>query len=516
MPFLKSLVDTGASGVLMSTIPALTPPAWAAFQTGTNPGKTGVFCFTSLDRATRANTFVSAEHLSTTLWETASAAGKRVVVLNLPMSYPPRPLNGCMVTGLMTPSMKSDFTWPAELKEDLLRAVPGYHIFNIEGMRDVPAPQNIPGFVAQMVDILENRVLAAEYLINAWKPDLCMVHFQTSDIIQHALWCFLDPGHKNYDSDKHKYILEHFYRQLDKSIQRVHASYTMSGPVFDTLVISDHGFEAYKYRFNLATWLYQQGLLVPDRRQQTPPWPKRLTQYLRVGRLLRFLVSQKSMAKLEQKLDLAPDVIDWRKSSVYVTAFSSEAGIYIMEQDPVRKEAIATRIIDGVKLLKDPRTGEAIVEAVYRSHEIYHGPRLDMMPDLVVVPISNYMCNNHYRATDSLVEEIKPEVEFVVGRHHPEGIIVGNGPDISGRTAIKADIIDVAPTVLYMLGLDVSADCDGHVIMDMFTSDFVTVRGTPRIGARGSGPEEMARPAQVYSADDEQEIQKKLRDLGYI
>ncbi|HSV27062.1 MAG TPA: alkaline phosphatase family protein, partial [Sedimentisphaerales bacterium] len=149
MPFLKRLVETGASGVLMSTIPALTPPAWASFQTGCNPGKTGVFCFTLLDRATRKNTFVSAEMLRETLWEAAGNAGRRVVVLNLPMSYPPKPINGCMVTGLMTPSMRSEFTHPKELKAELLKAVPGYHIFNMEGVRDVPVPQDIPGFIGR-------------------------------------------------------------------------------------------------------------------------------------------------------------------------------------------------------------------------------------------------------------------------------------------------------------------------------------------------------------------------------
>jgi predicted AlkP superfamily phosphohydrolase/phosphomutase len=515
MPFLKSLVDTGASGVLMSTIPALTPPAWAAFQTGANPGKTGVFCFTSLDRTTRTNGFVSAELLSDTIWEVAGNAGKSVLAINLPMTYPARPVNGCMVTGLMTPSMRSEFTWPRELKAELLKAVPGYHIFNMEGVRDVPPPQNIPGFLSQMVEVLDNRTLAAEYLISTRKPDLCMVHFQTSDVVQHALWCYLDAGHSHFDNEKYTYIMTHFYQRLDKSIQRVHEAYGRAGEGFNTFVISDHGFEAYKYRFNLAIWLYQQGLLVPDERAHTPPWPKRITKALRIGRFLRFFVSPRSMAKLEDKLAISPDFVAWQRSPVFVTGFSSEAGIYIMQGDASQRAAIAQRIIEGLRDFRDPRTDKPIIEAIYRREEIYHGPRLELMPDLVVVPVREYMCDNHWRKTDSLIDEMRPEVEFVVGKHHPEGILVASGPGIARKTGMTAQIIDAAPTILYSIGVDTPASCDGEVIADLFTSEFATVRGAPRRGQPRKGPAEDLS-GNVYSADDEKEIKKKLHDLGYM
>jgi len=96
MPFLKSQVDRGASGILKSTIPAITPAAWGGFQTGKNPGKTGVFDFAYWDKKDKKNRYVSAHDLGETFWDIISRYGKRLSVLNVPMTYPPKPINGSL------------------------------------------------------------------------------------------------------------------------------------------------------------------------------------------------------------------------------------------------------------------------------------------------------------------------------------------------------------------------------------------------------------------------------------
>ena len=114
MPFLKSLVDTGASGILESTIPAITPAAWGTFQTGRNPGANGVFSFSYWDRKSKNYLPINSTNLQQTIWQTVSKADKRVVSLNVPMTYPPQPVNGYVVSGILAPSLESSFTYPAE------------------------------------------------------------------------------------------------------------------------------------------------------------------------------------------------------------------------------------------------------------------------------------------------------------------------------------------------------------------------------------------------------------------
>lgn len=115
MPNLKELIDSGASGILESTMPAITPAAWGAFQTGSNCAVNGVFNFAYWDKKDNKTHLITSATFPPTIWELASKAGKRVGCLNVPMTYPPREVNGCVVTGLLTPSLESNFTYPPEL-----------------------------------------------------------------------------------------------------------------------------------------------------------------------------------------------------------------------------------------------------------------------------------------------------------------------------------------------------------------------------------------------------------------
>jgi predicted AlkP superfamily phosphohydrolase/phosphomutase len=515
MPFLKSLMDGGSSGTLLSTIPALTPPAWASFQTGRNPGATGVFCFTSFDRTSRRPGFVSAQLVRDTIWEQASRAGRKVVVINVPLTWPPRPVNGVMVTGLLTPSMKSDFTWPPQLKQELLKAVPGYHLFKVESDTGQPAYKDVEGFVGRMVDAARNRARGAEYLIEREKPDLCMVHFQTSDLIQHALWCYLDPCDPRYDAARHDYILKEFYRPLDQAVKDTHEAFVhVAGGPASVYVVSDHGFESHSKRFNLGTWLYQQGLLQRDSKVERPPLRKRITRALHVGELLRVFMSNESVQRFESAMKVAPQAVNWQTSQTYVAGYGSEAGIYFLQDDAALRENMAVRIIDGLKCLKDPATGQQFIDAIHRKEDIYHGSQMDMMPDLVVVPAKGYTCTGYCHPDRPLLEDVHPDRDHHIGKHHPEGILIACGEGIAARRGIRASLMDIAPTVLCAMGVPVSADMDGKLIPDLFTADFAAAHEVLRAGAMQ--PLQAGQAATPYSNDDEKEIRKRLRDLGYM
>src|SRR5438094_7351038 len=110
MPNLAGLFARGRVGTLMSTLPWYTVPGWASLMTGVSPGRHGLLHWVTADpsdyfenRRPGRRFVVSSDISYPTFWDVAGAAGKRVAVINMPMTYPAWPVHGTMVTGLLTP-----------------------------------------------------------------------------------------------------------------------------------------------------------------------------------------------------------------------------------------------------------------------------------------------------------------------------------------------------------------------------------------------------------------------------
>jgi len=129
LPNLARVLETGAGGPLRSTIPPCSPAAWSTFATGLNPGKHGIIGFSrtrSDDYRPRLAT--AADRAGETFWETAGRHGISGGILNLPFTYPPKPFNGFMISGMMTPRLGRAMASPPEVFDDLMAASPDYTI----------------------------------------------------------------------------------------------------------------------------------------------------------------------------------------------------------------------------------------------------------------------------------------------------------------------------------------------------------------------------------------------------
>ncbi|MHC4718723.1 MAG: alkaline phosphatase family protein, partial [Planctomycetota bacterium] len=103
LPNLARFIEEGACGTLTSTLPAISPAAWSAFATGCNPGKTGIVDFCQLSADSYEAGFVSSAAVrARTFWDIAGEQGIRGGVINVPVTYPPRPFNGFIITGLLS------------------------------------------------------------------------------------------------------------------------------------------------------------------------------------------------------------------------------------------------------------------------------------------------------------------------------------------------------------------------------------------------------------------------------
>ena len=181
LPNFERLINGGVSADLRSTIPYVTAPGWTTMMSGVDPGKHGAFSMTTLDgycpRPTDSR-YVKSKRV----WDYLSEIGYKSLIINLPITYPPTPLNGWMVTGTLTPGQDSDFTYPESLKEHILSVFPDYVPEIPEGLH---GPYAVYNGYAKSVEL---RIKVFKYLLEAMDWNLAVCVFNEPDKIQHKLF----------------------------------------------------------------------------------------------------------------------------------------------------------------------------------------------------------------------------------------------------------------------------------------------------------------------------------------
>jgi predicted AlkP superfamily phosphohydrolase/phosphomutase len=174
-------------------------------------------------------------------------------------------------------------------------------------------------------------------------------------------------------------------------------------------------------------------------------------------------------------------------------------------------EAVRAQIIQSALALRDPDGGDQVIAQVYKKEELYHGDRVALAPDLILhTDRSKYVSFGHADFGSNRI--LEPSIGQT-GHHTMDGIVVLHGPGVKANEAIRGDIIDIAPTVLYVLGLPVPSIMDGKVLQAAFTSYYLTAHPMMRT----TSPAEAAAAAvKAYSEEDEEQVMERLRQLGYV
>ncbi|MEA3239499.1 MAG: alkaline phosphatase family protein, partial [Candidatus Bipolaricaulota bacterium] len=314
LPHLRDLFFQGAAGELTSIIPPLTGPAWATFQTGVNPGKHGVLGWTKRN-GYNISVVNGSDIKYPTLWELASKNGRRVVSIGLPMTYPPRVVNGVIIPGMLTPKSDKAPSYPPEAYEELHAAVPGYRFFP-----ECSHLLTLRGKVTSLRASVRGRTEAAEHFLKKDDWDLLMIHFQTTDKAQHDLW-----GVK-----KNKPLLEVF-KEVDRNVGRLVQEAKKAQAT--VIVLSDHGMGPQDFTFSINTWLLSEGYLqlkkgaekrIKEGLFRLGVTQRRLAQMgmlfyplaYRLGIVNSFFdaVGDGWIAKLVNKVFLSLDDIDWQRT----------------------------------------------------------------------------------------------------------------------------------------------------------------------------------------------------------
>jgi predicted AlkP superfamily phosphohydrolase/phosphomutase len=534
LPNLANLVNNGSWGDLRSTIPPLTAPAWSSFLTGKNPGKHGVFHFAALeDRPAdleEAQIVDGRSINSSTLWDILGHHDRRVGVLNVPMSYPPRPVNGFVITGLLTPPNAPIFTHPPELSEQ----IPDDYQIDLDRFIDQkPFARDEQGeklkrevkpsltLMDEFMHMERERGRLALELMNDQPWDAFMVVFTSSDRMGHYLW----PYHRAEDldgsaegQDLHQAVVD-FYKEQDKMIGELAAA---AGPEATVLLMSDHGMgPIFSKITHWNNWLFKQEYLKLDKSSSTSPdgWLLRMgLPRDKIGRLVRRIPGFASSKTFHKMKSVKTAKIDYAASSAYyVRIFDPVGGIRVNHDGPGKAELI-DRLLDEVRQVVDPATGQKIVRWAYRREECYWGPHADHMPDIILVMQPDYGSSNRVSNYSAIATD-RPHISDP-GGHHIEGIFVASGPLVSqtAEPLNDLDIVDMAPTVLYLMGLPIPEDLDGRVATEIIDPAALEERPVTFGHPLGRWPSEAEANyvLDTQQEDEDEAVRERLRALGYF
>jgi predicted AlkP superfamily phosphohydrolase/phosphomutase len=516
MPNLQRALARGASSELDSTIPPVTALAWPSFMTGKNPGKHGLLSWQEPLNARFERPWVnSSKIVGSKLWHLTSRAGLRACVFNVPVTYPPEPLEGVMVTGMLTPSLEVEFTYPPELKNALLAAVPDYQIdLDVQNRRrDAQSLSAIQRFLGEAVRVTRSRGKAIRWLLEREQPDLGIAVFEMPDRLQHVLWRYVEQLPSALDGTKTAAAIQDSlltcYRMLDEEIGWLIDRFLP--PEAYLVFLSDHGFGPWETNVYLNDWLAQCGWLTYDRRRagawEVARW---------VGSHMKRFLPGALIVRARRALPLT-NTIDWSQTRAYA-GLPTEYGIFlnvcgrepggIVEQ--AEYDLLRIEIIDALRQWHDPRTGQPVMKAVHRREELYSGPFVTGAPDIVFELQRGYWVSDLTGRGDFLGDVSRDSSGF----HEREGIFGMSGPGIAPGTELEqAHIQDVMPTLLYALDLCVPDDLDGHVLLDLFTPDWQPAH--PVCFEHALEPE-LERSSHTYSAAEESLVAERLRGLGYL
>jgi predicted AlkP superfamily phosphohydrolase/phosphomutase len=531
LPNLAALMTEGVIAELRSTVPPISAPAWISFMTGKNPGKHGFFDFVGNTHRTYVGNALSFADLKVqTLWSILSKHGKRLILLNVPMTYPPAQVNGVVVSGLGAPLDAQDITFPAGVYDELREHVGEYEIDqSIERRFDgqIPSPSSLEDLIQRLHRMTEKRTEAALFLLRNHPWDLFMVVYVMTDRLQHLFWKYRDPSHPDYDQEfaaRFGRAISDGYRKVDEAIGRIHREV---GDNVTAIVMSDHGSGPLHECFFVNAWLLQRGYLTLKR---TLPWRFRATRAplhrilsrLRLASLTRLLperINRLGIPRVKRIPKGWQELIDWSRTRAYASGVLG-IDINVRGREPhgivnpgEECEALLQELTRELRGLRHPVTGEPMVHSVMRKEEVYAGPFVEDATDLIFA-MQGMQKIPHSRHVTSRRLFGPPPIGWS-GAHRFEGILTMRGPKVrQGASLRQAQIADLAPTILCLFGLPIPRDMDGRVLEEAI--DLGVLASHPVTYTHADGQNRERDNLAPLTGEDEERVREHLRNLGYL
>lgn len=535
LPNLHRLMARGAHAALASVMPPATLPNWTTFLTGVDPGRHGVFDFTTRTGYSVRFTAGSVRE-APTLAARLDRLGKRCACLFFPATFPPERLNnGLFISGWDAPvAFEADesFIWPPQWHQRLVRR------FGPQRFGDVDEfDTQAPGWHHRLPEVLCRRVLQrtqlCEYLLDDRDWDLFAVYFGEGDTAAHHLWALHDvdsPRRPPHVTPAEQGGLERVYRALDRAVGELLSA--AGGERTEVTLVSDHGFGGASDRvLYLNRVLEEAGLLRFKRRL---PWPSvvgaakeaaltRLPLGMR-DRLFR-MASASLPGLVESRARYG--AIDMDETLVFSDELNYFPALYINLKgreprgtvSPGDVATLCERVRDVLFAVRDPFNGQQVVADVHTREALYSGPFVDRAPDLL---LTLHLCDGYsYNLMPSAAappgtgpfrrlaedEYLGRKGRSLQGSHRPHGVFIAAGPSVAPVGRVRARMADATATVLARMGLSPDPLAAGRALElgPGFSNVVSAARALPAVPVEGA-----------KSEADEARVAARLRRLGYI
>lgn len=440
---IERLIEKGSEANLTSTRPSMSPVAWTTFSTGKNPGKHGIFSF--LRRKDGEFIPLTSKNVrSKRVWNLASQKNLTSIVINVPMTYPPKPLKGKLISGYLSIE-NTTWTYPESLQATLEKE--GYKIEALSGGFE-------EGKGAQFLEALNKTVnKRTEVALDLMKEkdwNLFILVYTGLDRLQHYFWKY-----RGKNDSEFKNVIRGHYKKLDRQVGKLLKNKEKGTKV---IIMSDHGFGELKGEVYLNHWLRKQGYLKLEKKRgllsKLGLTQQNLISFLRSINLfkpIKWLFKKLGIYKFGKKVP-KPSLsdIDFNRTKAYVVNFGG--GIYITAENYTK---VRNEIQSKLKNLENPRTGEKFFTEVKRKEAIYNGEMIEEAPDLIVD--SRYWDPVGFLGYGKLFStSIKKS-----GKHRNEGILVTNFKIEKGNHSLH----DITPTILDLLQVESKENFDGKSLV---------------------------------------------------
>ncbi|MGD0424572.1 MAG: alkaline phosphatase family protein [Candidatus Bathyarchaeia archaeon] len=429
LPNIRKLMEKGAYGKLESCHPPITIPAWMVMCTSTSPGRLGIYGFRHRKGFSYTEGYI-ANALSVKrekIWDILGKDGRKVCLVSIPPAYPPTPVNGELIGCFITPDANREYTYPSSLKPEIEKLV-GPYPFDVEfRIEDRDA------LLKNLIEMTEKHFQVIEHLLTTRKWDFFMFNEIGVDRLHHGFWKFFDEKHPKYvPGNKYEKVGLEYYKQIDSAIGRLLSKIP---PDITVLVVSDHGAKGMRGAFCFNEWLVQEGYLVLKEKPQ-------------------------------KIIDFDEAAVDWSRTRAwawggyYARVFFNVKGREVqgvIEQKDLDREM--RELTEKIMEIRDPN-GRKMDTRVYRPEQLYPVSVGDK-PDLMV-----YFDDLYWRSAGTMGHNALYLAENDTGPddavHAQHGIFILYDPEIGSVGRIPdVNILDVAPTLLKIMGYNVPATMEG-------------------------------------------------------
>lgn len=445
LPNIAKIKQHGVWANMRSVLPPVTSPNWKCYSTGKNPGKLGIFWWENIDWKNGEVYYPSSRTVEPKeIWDYMNEAGIRAGVLGMPTTYPPKSVKDFLIAGGEVPD--SGFTYPKEIETELKQ----------QGWRNHPqAFLELDRHQAsqEIHKIIDMTFQVAKALATKYKVDFLQVTAFHINSLHHFLW----------DSSETRTAWEIIDKHIGELLEEG----------CDLMVTSDHGSNKIRRVFNINAWLKQQGYLrlrlnsgdLLYRLGITRERLLAILSRLKLVETVRKLVPERLYLEIpnltgEVRKQAKSNKINWHKSK----AFASGQGPIYLNPKNRNEDGLKDEIRQKLETLIDPITGDKIIEKVYSKDEIYSGKYLAEAPDLIV----DQAKGTHIPGGIGQ-KSIFESPQRWQGENKKSGLFMAYGPDIEPAGGIdNVSILDLAPTILHLLGIRVPKDMDGRVLKEIF------------------------------------------------